>query len=515
MRAVTTSHTGPTRRGFLAATAAAGAGLFLLDGGGRGLARADALPPTSGPAGLSNFTFLFPQLPPFRPDPDPATTVAALAALAASMLDPNVTAPAPGNRDNTGAMGSALTYWGQFIDHDMTLDLEPQPTAFFGRSGAGVLLDDDNAQPVQDFESFRFDLSSVYGGGPSVSPQLYEPDGIHFQVQEDNGNGVRDLPRNPDGTAVLVEHRNDENEIIAQVHVMFLKFHNAIADAFGLDFEHTRAMVQKHYQWAVLHEFLPEVAGQDVVDGMLGGSIPRFYDPGMVPARPNAPVEWVVAAYRFGHSIVRKAYEVTNLTGKLQVFNGTANDLHGGRPLPAGRQIDWGNFIRDLQRPDNAAHFNSPRFVDTLISSGLFTLPIGGPAGAEPSGSNVLAFRNLVRGFFYGLPSGQDVAAAMGVPVIAPGDMLPNPLNTPLPDTALASFTTGTPLWYYILRESEMQGGLRLGTVGGRIVTDVFLGLLPSLITTSAWVPRPPVAPAVGQFGIGDLAVFAGVATRP
>jgi hypothetical protein len=520
----------PSRRRFLAGAGAAAAGVVLLQGGGRALAQpagaatlarkapGDPVPVTADPSGLSPLGFMFPGLPPFRPDADPAVTVANLAALAASQLDPNVTTPAPGNRDNVGALGSVLTYLGQFVDHDNILDLQPQPTQFFTQDNRGQLLDPGGVL-VSNNESFRFDLSSVYGGGPGLSPQLYQPDGIRFLVQEPNANGVRDLPRNPDGTAILVEHRNDENEIIAQVHTMILKFHNAVADALGTDFAGTRAAVIRHYQWIVIHEFLPEIVGQDVVDGMLNGSLPRFYKPEN-PNHPFTPLEWSVAAYRFGHSLVRKAYQVTTTTGKLQVFNGTPADLHGGRPLPAGRQIDWGNFIKGLQRPENVATFNFPRFTDTLISSGLFDLPIGGPSGAEASGSNVLAFRNLVRSFFYGLPSGQDVATAMGVTPIGPAALMAGTAQS----AAVPGFTSGTPLWFYILAESEAQGGLRLGTVGGRIVADVILGVLRSdqdgLLHDNSplhgrFLPQPPIAPAPGQFGIGDMAVFAGVAVRP
>jgi hypothetical protein len=484
----------------------------LLPGGGRALAaaipqQAAGLPPTTDPKDLSQFGFMFPGLPPFRPDADPAVTLDNLAALALSMQDPNAT-----SGDNLDSQ-SGLTYSGQFIDHDLTLDLEPQPTTFFPQTGDG-LLTEDNGTPVNNFETFRFDLSSVYGGGPQVSPQLYAPDGVHFLVQEPNLNGVRDLPRNPNGTAILVEHRNDENEIISQVHTLFVKFHNAIADKLGLGFADTQAMVINHYQWFVLHQFLPAIVGQDVVDGMLNGTIPRFYQPGN-PHRCMTPVEWSTAAYRFGHSMVRLAYQVTTSTGKIQVFNLAGNDLHGGRPLPAGRQIDWGQFLTALRRPaDNTdAKFNFPRMIDTLISKSLFALPIGGQSGAEPSGSNTLPFRNLVRAFFYGAPSGQDVAAAMGIPVIAPTDAI-DPTKVP-------GFQTGTPLWYYILRESEIGGGRKIGPVGGRIVADVFLGLLQAdkngLLHDQAhpFTPQPPIAPAPGQFELADAAVFAGVAIRP
>jgi hypothetical protein len=172
-------------------------------------------------------------------------------------------------------------------------------------------------------------------------------------------------------------------------------------------------------------------------------------------------------------------------------------------------------------RPENVAHFNFPRFIDTLVSSGLFTIPIGGPAGAEATGSSVLPFRNLLRGFFYRMPSGQDVAAAMGESVLAPGDALPDTVDSSL---ISAGFGAGTPLWYYVLREAELGGGLTLGRTGARLVADSFLGsmtadkdglLHDNSPTSRRWLPEPPVAPAEGQFGIEDLLVFAGVATRP
>jgi hypothetical protein len=538
-----------SRRGFLAGAGAAGLGVTLLAGGGRALAQTvqaaakPPLPPTTSNAQLGHFGFMFPDLPPFLTDnPDPAAALPALQALAASMLDPNITTAnnpvaatfaqpspggTPGHRDNL-AMGSGFTYLGgQFTDHDMILDLQPQPEVFFGRDKKGFLLT-PGPQPVRvdNFETFDFDLSSVYAGGPGKSPQLYAADGVHFLLQEDNGNGVRDLPRNPDGTAILVEHRNDENEIIAQAHVALLKFHNAIADQLGTGYARTRKMVLDYYQWAFLHDALPHFCGQDTVDGLLSGDIPRLYDPGHLN-RPLVPFEVTGAAYRFGHSIVRKAYIINDLLAngqpapanaplKLQVFNGTDADLHGGRPLPAFRQIEWGNFLPELnENPPGPAGIdvNFSRLIDTQVSSGLFTLPIGGPAGAEAAGSNVLGFRNMLRGYFYGLASGQDVARAMGETVWAPDEVI-DPGVVP-------GFSTGTPLWYYVLYDSFRQrDGVTLGPVGARLVADVFLamyqargGLFRGHDKTFA--PEAPVAATAGQFTFADLVVFAGVATRP
>lgn len=537
-----------SRRGFLAGAAAGAAGIVLLDGGGRALAAGppdpaalDDLPPTTSSSQLAHFGFMFPALAPFLTDtPDPAAATAALQRLAASMLDPNVTTAnnpvqatfaqpnpggTPGHRDNLG-MGSGFTYLaGQFTDHDMILDHQPQPTQFFGRDSSGFLLT-PGGQRVDNFETFDFDLSSMYGGGPSKSPQLYQPDRVHFRVQADNGNGVRDLPRNPDGTAVLVEGRNDENEVIAQSHVALLMFHNAIADQLGTNFAQTRKMVLDYYQWAFLHDALPHFCGQDVIDGLTTGQIPRLYDPGHLN-KPMVPFELTGAAYRFGHSMVRKAYILNDLLAngqpappnaplKLQVFAGNDADLHGGRPIPPFRQIEWGNFFPELNETPpgpNGLDVNFSRLIDPSVSSGLFTLPIGGPAGAEASGSNVLTFRNMLRGYFYGLASGQDVARAMGETVWAPEEVIDPGL--------VPGFTTGTPLFYYVLYDSfRAKDGVSLGPVGARIVADVFLAMYEAKGGLfrghdPAFVPAPPIAPAEGQFTLADLAVFAQVATRP
>jgi hypothetical protein len=421
----------------------------------------------------SAFSRMFPTLPAFA-----GPTIQQFADLAQTQFDPNAA-----DKDNPDAP-SWVTYFGQFIDHDQTKDTSPPPTDFVDPT---TLL---NAR------TFRFDLDSVYGGGPSVSPQLYEADGKRFKVQNPNPNGVRDLPRNPDGSAILVEGRNDENEIISQIHVAFLMFHNARIAA-GESYATARKQTIDAYQSVVLRDYLPHVLGQEVVDAALAGTLPHIYDPGPDPAAPRTPVEFSVAAFRFGHSEVRKAYELNTAT-KFQVFNSTAGDLHGGRQIPAGRQIDWGKFVRELAGPSTIGATNASRAIDPLISSGLFDLPI---PGAEATGSNVLAFRNMTRAFFYEMPSGQSVAAAMGVPVITPEELNLGP-----------GFESGTPLWYYILAESErVKGGKFLGPVGARIVADV----LVTVLTMGDAKKKVQAPPTLGVRTFADFLVMAGVATRP
>jgi hypothetical protein len=414
--------------------------LALLVGTGLLLASpAAAAPPT-----VSHFSRMF-DLPGFT-----GSTNQELADLAQTMLDPN--ADAENNPDPE--MTSVYTYFGQFIDHDLTFDAAPSPTAPV------------DPTTLVNGRTFRFDLDSVYGGGPSAHPELYQPDGAHFLIQEPNPNGVIDLPRTPDGRAILVEPRNDENEIISQIHVAFLRLHNRLVDT-GLSFAQAQALTIHLYQQIVLSEVLPHFVGDDLTDATVNNEVKRFYKPGN-PNRPDTPVEFSVAAYRFGHSMVRRAYELTNTTGKVQVFSATAPDLRGARQLPAGRQIDWGLFVSELTRPENktpVSHVNQSRKMDGLISSSLFVLPI---PGAEAEGSNVLAFRNLVRAKFYDMGSGQDLAKAMGVAPIAPAQF-----------TDLPAFQQGTPAWSYILGEaSKTAGGKTLGPVGGRIVADVFVKLL-------------------------------------
>lgn len=451
------------------------------------------------PIGQSHFGFMFPGLPPFN-----TPTPQQIADLAQTQLDPNVTGLVEPTGDDNDR-GSGFTYFGQFVDHDLTLDTLPQP---FAPVDPTTLLNS---------RAFRLDLDSVYGGGPSVSPQLYAADGRHFLVQESNLNGVRDLPRRADGSAILVEGRNDENEIISQVHVAVLEFHNRLVDR-GLPFPIARQLTVWAYQTVVLRDFLPRIVGADVVAGMLDGSIPRFYDPGE-PKAPMTPVEFSVAAYRFGHSIVRKAYEVNDTSGKLQVFNGTPADLSGGRPLPAGRQIDWGNFVPGLSDGNTdpvTGHFNVSRKIDTMLSSGLFVLPI---PGAEASGSNVLAFRNMLRAGFYDMASGQDVATAMGLTPIPASviNTVDHVTRPAIPATVAAPFATSTPLWYYILAEASLGGGKVLGPVGARIVADVFLGVLQADPTSILHVNPAMLRtfdPDVEPMGLAGFLVDAGVATK-
>jgi hypothetical protein len=211
----------------------------------------------------------------------------------------------------------------------------------------------------------------------------------------------------------------------------------------------------------------------------------KYYDPNNA-TNAEMPVEFAVAAYRFGHSQVRRAYNITQPGGRVQVFNGTPGDLHGGRQIAVDHTIFWPNFlIVDGQPPVGQPGTTQPvknisRKIDTTLSSGLFLLPI---PGAATEGSAILAKRNIQRARGYGLPSGQAVAARLGIPVLTNAQIASSIprlafLNDPAHPSA-SPFLGETPLWLYILAESQIVNkGEKLGPVGSRIVAEVIGGLL-------------------------------------
>jgi hypothetical protein len=126
-----------------------------------------------------------------------------------------------------------------------------------------------------------------------------------------------------------------------------------------------------------------------------------------------------------------------------------------------------------------------------------------------------LAERNLVRGLRLGLPSGQTVARAMNIHPLNDHDLRVGPHGeeqTPITQIG-STFKRNAPLWYYILREAEVfHQGTQLGPTGGRIVAEVFVGILDAdrlsyQSVDPSWTPE--LAGPGGTFGMTDLIKFA------
>src|SRR5262249_4606722 len=153
---------------------------------------------------------------------------------------------------------AGFTYLGQFIDHDLTFD----PNSKLER--------ENDPDALVDFRTPRLDLDSLYGDGPADNPFLYQDDGVHFLLGL-NQAFEEDLPRNSAEArrALIGDPRNDENLIVSQLHLAFLKYHNRVVDALRAIrpelsgeklFGEARRIVRWHYQWIVIHEFLRAIA---------------------------------------------------------------------------------------------------------------------------------------------------------------------------------------------------------------------------------------------------------------
>jgi hypothetical protein len=470
------------------------------------------------------FGRLFPSLPPFASDTpvirdalaelgalkgpmdaqddlsDPLTSITDLAKSAKNPNNPNLTA--------------GMTFLGQFIDHDMTFD----PTSSLSRQ--------QDPESIRNFRIPALDLDNLYGGGPIASPYLYDQTVDRGQTTmlvepipgssavSFNGMPRFDVPRNSQLIALVGDPRNDENLIVSQFHLAMLRFHNRVVDdlrgtlgpgaPFRDLFTEAQRVVRWHYQWLVVHEFLVRTVGQATVDDILANGPKHF----KWRNSPFIPVEFSVAAYRFGHSQVRPSYRAnfgTSATDATRqffafIFNSALpdsadpDDLRGGKRAPR-RFIDWQTFF-DF----GDARVRPNKKIDTTLSSILFSL-LGQPQGEPVS----LATRNLLRNLTMQVPSGQRVAAAMRLPVLSAAD---------LSDLASFHLAKDTPLWFYILREAQVTAdGEHLGPVGGRIVGEVLIGLImgdPSsyLSQEPDW---QPTYGSGGPFRIPDLLKAAGV----
>ena len=501
---------------------------------------------------------------------DSAAVTAALKRLGEALAEP---APPPGQQlqpTGNSTIPPVYTYWGQFIDHDITANTDRQNTV------TDITVEDlKPLQPevvVRDLRNLRrpaLDLDSVYGDGPTFEggpetaaadmydgiklrlSEVAEGDGIPGDHIPTLGDNLRDLPRDSgaqlpeDKTVALIgDGRNDENLIVAQLHVAFLRFHNAVVDwaqhqpGYPQDdrelFERVRNLVRWHYQWLVVHDYLKTVTLPGVVDKvLLGGNKvfqPRYDEVYM-------PLEFSVAAYRFGHSMVRGFYDYNRNFGRPGVVIGSASfrlifaftgsarpePFNGGGTLtlPFNWVIEWNRFVdKGDSLPDHFA-----RKIDTQLAPPLFDMinQISEENEGLPEAvKNILkrlAVRNLLRGYQLAIPTGQAVADALGVAPLTEEELRRN--NSDAVNAALADggFLQATPLWFYVLKEAEVRAnGNSLGEVGSRIVVETLIGQLRAdpgsyLNQDGGWSPEQGVPLDDGEpiVTIKDLFRFGGL----
>ena len=517
-------------------------------------------------------------------------------------LIPKATPESERDDEENFGIPAGYTYLGQFIDHDISFD------------PASSLQRQNDPEALIDYRTPRLDLDNIYGRGPADQPYMFEDDGFTFRLGEPltrNGksSNARDLPR-IDGRAIIGDKRNDENVIVSQLQGVFLQFHNAVAHKltkgrsaiFDVNkdlpsdiFEAVQRIVQWHYQWVVLHDFLPRIVGEE----MLYSVLPHLRDKSSIYDTkpelhffhwrndPFMPIEFAAAAYRFGHSMVRSIYRLNTelgshatrdqkdrgVAGRQFIFGARGDEsLNGFRKFPRIWAIDWRLFFEFGDKTLDAPTSSGPERIqpaykiDTSLVNPLAFLPefsvekAGGNFEEDKDGSPetkpheiaMLTLRNLLRGLRMGLPSGQTVARYMDIEPIPDDELMvgkatvdglaENKSILHISPTAEKTFKDNAPLWFYILAEAQQQWAseaekagddknaknsvpMRLGPVGGRIVTEVLVGLMlgDRFSFLSQWPSWNPflkdlknVAPFAeelsrGKFGIAELITLAGL----
>jgi hypothetical protein len=426
-----------------------------------------------------------------------------------------------------GQIPAGYTYLGQFVDHDLTFD----ETALM----ANV---DIPPATIQSARSPTLDLDSLYGAGPQDpgSAQFYS-DGLHLKMGTASGGTPAqgfgfDLPREGTTTpahATIPDKRNDENLAVGQIHLAFIRFHNRVVDTLPASippaqrFNEARKIVTKHYQWMLRTDFLPRICAPSIVTNVFANGRKAF-EVGAPPNQiPTMPIEFSVAAFRLGHSMIRADYtwnvNFPNATlEQLFDFSGLSGNLGPGNPLPSiwiadfRRLFNFGQAGRtDLTVP--ASRFNRAMRIDTKLALPLRTLP-----KSEPPPRDNLAFRNLARANMVKLATGQQMVTFLKSKGLTPTKLTSTQVRDGNGGVTLGSLTAAqrnalvanTPLWFYILREAEFNQG-KLKSVGSRIVAETFhramQGSTFSIVRDTAF--RPTLGPNNTTFRMVDLLLFA------
>jgi hypothetical protein len=432
-----------------------------------------------------------------------------------------------------GTIPAGFTYLGQFVDHDLTFDK------------TNVMLG-QNVSPAQLLQarSPSLDLDSLYGAGPNDpgSAKFYEADGIHLKTgTTDPADGIpakpgHDLLRGAGSsnaakrTAIMPDPRNDENLAVAQTHCALIRFHNRVVDTLPASvppnqkFAKARELVVKHYQWLLRTDYLPRICAAGVVNNVFNQGRKIFEVAAAPTDVPTMPIEFSVAAFRLGHSMVRGAYNWNRIfddgAGTLDflfAFSGLSGDFLGGLRLPSNWIADFRRLydFSENSKPDlvvPAAKFNKARRIDTLIAQPLAHVP-----GFDP-GEDSLAFRNLVRARMVRLATGQQMVTFLKNKGVNVTKLTNAQIRDGRNGAGLAGLTQAqrqavvqnTPLWFYMLREAELNNG-KLKGVGARIVAETFHRAMEgsdhSIVRDTAF--KPSLGPNNTTFRMVDLLFFA------
>lgn len=310
--------------------------------------------------------------------------------------------------------------------------------------------------------------------------------------------------------AVIGDMRNDENLAVAQTHLMFLRLHNKIVDAsveHVVDqsdreavFQWARQQTRRIYQWLLINDYLPRICDTGVLADVLAGGAPvyarflRASGPGAQPAMMPIPLEFSVAAFRFGHTQARADYDWNVVFGRgATTCNPSADRARfnlffaftgeGDPPMLGQSDRLPSNWICDMERFLNAGPIaysdRNTRRIDPCLAPDLLNMPHLRP-GARANMRN-LPIRNLRRGHLLNIPTAQACIAALADQGVEIDSLAPSDIASGTTGEAVrqGGFDTATPLWFYILKEADiLSNGRCLGPLGSRIVAETLAGLV-------------------------------------
>jgi hypothetical protein len=371
-------------------------------------------------------------------------------------------------------MDCGYTYFGQFLAHDLTKDVSSVDEAWR-----------KEPEELENLQTPRLDLSVLYGAGPKTAGELYEEGGVRLGNGAPNGKSF-DICIGPKGERVLADDRNAENLILRQMAALFCRLHNFAVERLRSQFrddaslfERAQRQTQWQFQYLVVRDYLSTVLDRDVyrkvfIEGRTTIEWKTF----------SVPIEFSAAAMRFGHAMVRPNYHFSfghemrlpNVFGRITDRGQISDEL----------KINWGFFFQGAG-PASAV---VARPIDTRLAQPFQELPpdlIGAPGAACPhvgvsESPSQLAVRTLLRGVALKLASGQAAARILNEPVLSESEITKNSAGRETKQGQIlseAGLAAETPLWYYILKESEVRNnGNRLGPIGSRIVAETISAAL-------------------------------------
>lgn len=375
---------------------------------------------------------------------------------------------------------AAYTFFAQFVDHDITLDTT---TALHGDALSEAEIND-----LPNLRSASLDLDCVYGFGPEATPHLYDPrqhGRLLVGSEVDGVSNPNDVPRNTEGRALIGDPRNDENIFVSQLQYLFLRFHNR--RLIGRNFEQAREDVRFHYQYIVLNDFLKRICDEDIYNfakpliesnAGCGKHDYPFCNLRDKCGRLCMPVEFSVAAYRFGHTLVRSVYPLNEDYPAIELFDERFG-TEGFGQVPPELTVDW-RYLLDVKP---CFPYVNSKALDHLIADELIHMPDPVVGRNTVANDRSLAFRNLLRGYVLGLPSGQRVAKALkdkGYPIDPAQDLQFEKIRGwHCVGEHAKKLEKHTPLFFYLMREAGSIGqGKRLGPVASAILMEVFGAML-------------------------------------